>query len=103
MTADLSPNQTTPQLFLKRAAIHPERVAMREKHLGVWTEVTWREYRDHVEDLCLGLTSLGLEKGDSVCIHGENTQEWLYADLAVPLPEGEKPVVEPGWRLKTQR
>ena len=83
MTADLSPNQTTPQLFLKRAAIHPERVAMREKHLGVWTEVTWREYRDHVEDLCLGLTSLGLEKGDSVCIHGENTQEWLYADLAV--------------------
>ena len=80
---DLSPNQTAPQLFLKRAALHPDKVAMREKDLGRWTEITWKQYSQHVEDFCLGLISLGLQKGDHVCIHGENSQEWLYADLAV--------------------
>ena len=25
----------------------------------------------------------------------------LYGKLAEPLPEGQKPTVEPGWRLKT--
>jgi hypothetical protein len=25
----------------------------------------------------------------------------LYAKLTEPLPEGQKPVVQPGWRLKT--
>lgn len=82
MMEDFSPDQTTPQLFLKRVALHPDRVAMCEKHLGVWTEVTWRQYRQHVEDFALGLAALGVEKGDKVCIHGENTQEWLYTDLA---------------------
>lgn len=79
----MTPDQTTTQIFLKRVALHPDRVAMREKHLGVWNEITWRDYRRHVEDFCLGLISLGLEKGDNACIHGENTQEWMYADLAI--------------------
>lgn len=78
-----TPNQTMPQLFLQRVAQHPDRVAMREKQLGVWTEVTWRKYQEHVEDVALGLLSLGVEKGDKVCIHGENSQEWLYADLGI--------------------
>ncbi|MDY6852592.1 MAG: AMP-binding protein, partial [Thermodesulfobacteriota bacterium] len=79
----LTADQTTPRLFLNRVALHPDHVAMREKHLGVWNEITWSEYQRHVEDFCLGLISLGLEPGDKACIHGENTQEWMYADLAI--------------------
>lgn len=79
----MTPDQTTTQAFLERTALHPDRVAMREKHLGVWNEITWRAYLEHVEDFCLGLISLGLEQGDKACIHGENTQEWMYADLAI--------------------
>ena len=26
----------------------------------------------------------------------------LYAKLSEPLPEGQKPVVKPGWRLKSE-
>ncbi|MBT6616255.1 MAG: AMP-binding protein, partial [Deltaproteobacteria bacterium] len=78
-----SVDRSTPRVFLNRVAENPDGVAMREKHLGVWTEITWRNYQEHVEDLTLGLISLGVEKGDKVCIHGENTQEWLYADMAI--------------------
>jgi long-chain acyl-CoA synthetase len=76
-------NQSTPQVFLERVAKNPEGVAMREKHLGIWTEISWNKYREHVEDLTLGLNLLGVKKGDKVCIHGENSQEWLFADLAI--------------------
>ncbi|MFH2132524.1 MAG: AMP-binding protein, partial [bacterium] len=76
-------HQSTPQVFLERVAKKPDGVAMREKHLGIWTEISWSSYREHVENLTLGLILLGVKKGDKVCVHGENSQEWLYADLAI--------------------
>jgi long-chain acyl-CoA synthetase len=60
-----------------------KKVALREKNFGVWDEITWKEYGEHVRNFALGLISLGLEKGDHVCIIGENCREWLYADLGI--------------------
>lgn len=74
---------TVPRLLRHRAAVHPDRVAFRHKDLGIWRPVSWREYRDEVEDACLGLRSLGVTKGDRVAIHSENRPEWVFADLAV--------------------
>ncbi|PIU57568.1 MAG: AMP-binding protein, partial [Chloroflexi bacterium CG07_land_8_20_14_0_80_51_10] len=40
------------------------------------------EYYENVKYLGLGLLSLGLERGDKVCIIGDNGPQWYWADLA---------------------
>ncbi len=59
-----------------------DRVAMREKEFGIWQPYTWKEYYEHVKYFCLGLVSMGLKKGDTVSIIGDNRPEWLWAELA---------------------
>jgi long-chain acyl-CoA synthetase len=66
-----------------RAATIPNRVAMREKDLGVWQEVTWADYWDTVQTVAHALLALGVQPGDRVAIHSENRREWLYSDVAV--------------------
>jgi long-chain acyl-CoA synthetase len=68
---------TFPKLLVRNAEQHPERVALREKKLGVWQTTTWREYRDVVRDFSLGLINLGLARGDKVAILGDNRPQWL--------------------------
>ncbi len=74
---------TLPTLFLSQALDLGPRVALREKRLGIWEEITWTRYYEHVRNFSLGLTRLGLTPGDAVAILSENNQQWLYADLAV--------------------
>ncbi|RMF26871.1 MAG: long-chain fatty acid--CoA ligase, partial [Chloroflexi bacterium] len=52
------------------------------KEFGIWQEVTWAEYLEHVRLFSLGLISLGLQPGDKIAIIGDNRPEWLYAELA---------------------
>ena len=78
MTAD-----TLPKLLQLRAGEKPSVVALREKEFGIWQRVTWESYLGHVRRFCLGLTALGLSRGDKVSILSENCREWLYAELAV--------------------
>ncbi len=66
-----------------RAQSTPDRVALREKDLGIWTDITWAEYWDRVRDVAHGLLALGVEPGDRVAIHSENRPEWVYSDLAI--------------------
>jgi long-chain acyl-CoA synthetase len=59
----------------------PDTPALREKRLGIWQSITWREYWEQASLVAHGLASLGVEPGDRVAIHSENRPEWLYADL----------------------
>lgn len=74
---------TLPQQLWNNARAHGDAPAIREKHLGIWQEVSWNSYLQHVRLFTLGLIALGLERGESVGIQAENCQEWLYSDLAV--------------------
>jgi len=73
---------TMPQLLRYWAAADPQRLAFREKHLGIWKRITWGEYWTHVKRFALGLRTLGFERGDRLAVASENTPEWMYADLA---------------------
>lgn len=73
---------TVPRMFMERAALNPDKVALRYKYLGIWRDITWAEYREKVRLTCLGLVSLGVTEGDRVAVIGENRPEWLYSDLA---------------------
>ncbi|MGB9629794.1 MAG: AMP-dependent synthetase/ligase, partial [Thermodesulfobacteriota bacterium] len=74
---------TLPLLFQNRVKELGEGVALREKRKGLWRPISWNEYYTHVQNFCLGLIHLGLQKGDRVSILGDNCPEWLYADLAI--------------------
>ncbi len=72
---------TLPRLFRQVVKERGEQVAMREKSLGIWRSITWREYGDGVRRVALGLVALGLRPGDVVSIVADNRPEWLYTDL----------------------
>ena len=72
---------TLPRLLARNRQTFGDRVGLREKDLGVWQEISWNQYHEHVKQFCLGAVSLGLKKGDKLAILGDNCREWLYADL----------------------
>jgi long-chain acyl-CoA synthetase len=72
---------TLPRLFRHVVRQRGDAVAMREKDLGVWRAVTWRDYGERARRVGLGLVALGLRPRDVVSILAENGPEWLYTDL----------------------
>ncbi|HEY43477.1 MAG TPA: long-chain fatty acid--CoA ligase [Anaerolineae bacterium] len=75
---------TLPKNFLARVEQYGDRkTAMRKKEYGIWREYTWADSFRRVKAFCLGLVSLGLEKGDKVCIIGDNDPEFYWAELAI--------------------
>ena len=75
------PEETLPRLLIRNAERLGTKVALREKEFGLWQTVTWRQFGDHVRAFALGLVALGLRRGDTVAIIGDNRPEWLYAEL----------------------
>jgi len=72
---------TLPRLFRHVVRERGDAVALREKHLGIWRPITWREYGEHARHTGLGLVALGLRPRDVVSIIADNGPEWLYTDL----------------------
>jgi len=82
MTAIVTTTTTTLATRIRdRARTTPDRVAMREKDLGVWQEVTWAGYWDTVQTVAHAMLALGVDVGERVAIHSENRREWLYCDI----------------------
>jgi long-chain acyl-CoA synthetase len=72
---------TLPRLFRHVVRVRGDRPALREKHLGIWRSISWREYGEKVRQVGLGLVALGLRPKDVVSVIADNCPEWLYADL----------------------
>lgn len=58
------------------------------KKRGIWHRYTWSEYYNNVRYFSLGLLKLGLQKGDVVCIIGDNEPEWFWGEFAVQAAGG---------------
>ena len=68
--------------FLRRVEELGDEVAQRKKRYGIWQEYTWKEVYEHVVGFALGLLDLGLNKGDTLAIIGENDPEMYWAQIA---------------------
>jgi long-chain acyl-CoA synthetase len=79
--AELS-GKSLGQFFMERVQERGDRVALREKDLGIWQRVTWNQYFEHVRNFALGLKALGFDRGNHLAIVSENCREWLYADIS---------------------
>jgi len=74
---------TLPKLFRHVVAERGDKTAMREKRLGIWRSISWRDYGDKAKHIGLGLVSLGLKPKDVVSVIADNCPEWLYTDMGV--------------------
>jgi long-chain acyl-CoA synthetase len=76
-----SGEHTLPRLLQYWARTTPDALALREKDLGIWNRMTWREYHDTARRFALGLLKLGFERGQRLAIASEDTPQWMFADL----------------------
>jgi long-chain acyl-CoA synthetase len=74
---------TFPKLLLDHTIQHPDKIAMREKALGIWQTWSWRQLHDAVRALACGLATMGLARGDKVAIIGDNRPQLYWAMTAV--------------------
>ncbi len=85
-------SDTIPKLLLRNAKRFADRPAFRLKDLGIWQTHTWSQVRDEVRDFAIGLHSLGIERGQTVAIVGDNLPRlyWTFTAAqsvgAVPVP-----------------
>ncbi|MBI4284366.1 MAG: AMP-binding protein [Chloroflexi bacterium] len=74
---------TIPRLIMHNCEKWGARTAMCMKKFGIWQRYSWGTYYQTVKDFSLGLISLGLRRGDIVCIIGDNEPEWFWGEFAV--------------------
>ena len=93
-------HDTLPKLLLRNAQRFADRPAYREKDLGIWQSWTWAETADEIRRLSLGLYVLGLKRGDTIAIIGDNRPRlyWTFAAAqaigAIPVPVYQDAVAE---------
>jgi long-chain acyl-CoA synthetase len=79
---------TLPKIVRSNYEKWRQRTAMCIKKFGVWQRYSWHDYYENVKFFSLGLVSLGLERGDVVCIIGDNEPEWFWGEFAVQAAGG---------------
>ena len=87
-TIEVDGHDTIPALFKHRSLQYAERVAHREKDLGIWKAYSWTDYYQHASWVGAGLVSLGLTRGQAVAILSEDNRYWLYCDMGIVLVGG---------------
>jgi len=71
-----------PELFFSQVERKGDSTALRNKELGIWKRISWREYGRMVIEVAAGLLACGLTRGEKVSILGDNRPEWLVCHLA---------------------
>ncbi len=89
----LAPGRDTfPKLIRANAERTPDKVAIREKDLGIWQAYTWRACQEQIRLVALGLAARGFRRGEKVAIIGDNRPQLYWAVAAtqalggVPVP-----------------
>jgi long-chain acyl-CoA synthetase len=83
---------TFPKLLIRNARVFGDRPAYRHKDLGIWQVWTWSEVLAEARAYAVGLSRLGLERGDTVAIVGSNRPRLYWSVMAtqmlgaVPVP-----------------
>jgi long-chain acyl-CoA synthetase len=75
-------SRSCPELLFERARQTPDDIVFRDKHLGIYTGLSWREYGDLVREVANGLRELGAVSGDRIALMGDPCLEWVLADMA---------------------
>ena len=93
----VAPGRTLPGLLKASASNYGNRPWMRRKQSGLWRVYSWREGHEKVRHFSLGLTGLGFRPGHTLCIIGDSSPQWFWAQLAAQAAGGNVLGVSRGW------
>ena len=69
-------------IFFRRVAELGDRTFVKLQRNERFEEISWRDFGAMVQNVLLALYAIGLAPGERVAIIGENSLQWLCADLA---------------------
>ncbi|MGZ3577749.1 MAG: AMP-binding protein [Syntrophales bacterium] len=73
---------TLPQILMKQSErLGSEATAIREKAYGIWQTYSWLDYYRYVKHTGLGLSDIGLKRGENIAIVTNNVPEWLFCEI----------------------
>jgi long-chain acyl-CoA synthetase len=82
-------------------------LAARYKSGDEWREITYDEVGEAIDEIALGLVSLGIERGDRVCVLADTRLEWTLASYGISaaggvvVPSGSRRRAAGGRRFRT--
>lgn len=82
MKLSLNYIETIPAMFAYSVEKYGDQIRLGEKKNNEWATYTFKETRDMVEKIALGLNALGFKHGERFAILSENSKEWSLTDLA---------------------
>src|SRR5512147_21324 len=72
---------TIAKMFWHGVQTRGPKTIFRQKELGIWQPVTWRELGRAAREIGMGLVALGYAPGEVVSILSNTNKEWMCADL----------------------
>jgi len=79
---------TAVEMWKRRVAATPDRVAFKHHAGGKWVDMTWKEADAAAREIAAGLVARGLLPGDRVCVLGQTSLEWILSDVGILLAGG---------------
>lgn len=86
---------TIPKLLRLRVKHFGEKVFMRRKNLGIWQAHTFNQTYKEIRGFTLGIVAIGLKKGETVAIMGENEIETYWSEWGVMCAGGKVVCIYP--------
>lgn len=83
MSKALDQQQSIPSIFFRHVHQHAHRPVFADQINGSWQWISWQEAAQIIASYAMHLQRLGIEKGDTVALMGENSSAWIMADLAI--------------------
>ncbi len=87
-TWDLGADTTLIRILARNAELLGQRVAMREKHLGIWQETSWSQLLDDTLACAAGMEHLGFDREDALLVLGDNRPRLYMGMLAAGMLGG---------------
>lgn len=75
--------KTLPGMFYNTVANFGDRPALKYKVEGDYVTLDYNGFANIVEQLGSGLMSIGVNKGDAVCLMAHTSAQWAWADFAI--------------------
>lgn len=79
---------TLPKLLKHHAEVRPNHPAMREKDFGIWQTWSWKQVHDEIMALAAGFSALGVTRGATIAIVGDNRPQLYWSMVAVQVLGG---------------
>ncbi|MBV1693941.1 MAG: AMP-binding protein, partial [Hyphomicrobiales bacterium] len=88
LTPETIVTDTIAKSFFNAVTLWRDKVALREKDMGIWRSRTWGEWADVSTAIAYALRASGFGPGDVASILSNTNPEWIYADMGVLIAGG---------------